>query len=63
MVISASLIAAALVLNAAGNFLEFNITLWGQTISMTALFGITGYSMATLLGLWLVISILKSGKL
>ncbi|MFC1504880.1 ABC1 kinase family protein [Thermodesulfobacteriota bacterium] len=63
MVISASLIAAALVLNAAGNFLEFNITLWGQSISMTALFGITGYSMATLLGLWLVISILKSGKL
>ena len=63
MVISASLIAAALVLNAAGNFLEFNITLWGQTISMTALFGITGYSMATLLGLWLVVSILRSGKL
>ncbi len=63
MVISASLIAAALVLNAAGNFMEFNITLFGQTISMTALFGITGYSMATLLGLWLVISILRSGKL
>ena len=63
MVISASLIAAALVLNAAGNFLEFNITLWGYSISMTALFGITGYVMATLLGLWLVVSILRSGKL
>jgi len=63
MVISASLIAAALVLNAAGNFIEFNITFGGHTVPITALLGGTGYVMATVLGLWLVVSILRSGKL
>ena len=63
LVISASLIAAALVLNAAGRLPEFTVTLWGQTISMTTLFGLIGYSLATVLGLWLIISIFRSGKL
>jgi len=63
LVIAASLIAAALVLNAAGRLPEFTVTLWGQTISMTTLFGLIGYGFATVLGLWLIISIFRSGKL
>ncbi len=63
MVISASLIAAALVLNAAQGLMEFNVTLLGHTLSMTTLLGLMGYCLATLLGLWLVISIFRSGKL
>lgn len=63
LVVSASLIAAALVLNASQGMLTFNITLLGHTLSLTTLLGILGYSMATFLGLWLVISIFRSGKL
>jgi len=63
LVISASLIAASLVLNAARNSFELNIMLLGQKVSMTTIFGLAGYSLATVLGLWLVISIFRSGKL
>jgi ubiquinone biosynthesis protein len=63
MVISASLIAAALVLNAAQGLVELDITILNHTLSMTTLLGLMGYCLATLLGLWLVISILRSGKL
>ncbi len=63
IVISASLIAAALVLNAAQGLMEFNITLLGHTLSMTTLLGLMGYCLATFLGLWLVLSIFRSGKL
>ncbi|MEK6194734.1 MAG: AarF/ABC1/UbiB kinase family protein, partial [Deltaproteobacteria bacterium] len=63
MVISASLIAAALVLNAAQGLMEFNITLFSHTLSMTTLLGLMGYCLATILGLLLVISIFRSGKL
>jgi len=63
MVISASLIAAAFVLNAAQSLIEFNITLLGKTLSMTTLLGLMGYCLATFLGLWLIISIFRSGKL
>jgi ubiquinone biosynthesis protein len=63
MVVSASLIAAALVLNAAQGLLEFNITLLNHTLSMTTLLGLMGYCLATFLGVWLVISIFRSGKL
>ena len=63
MVISASLIAAALVLNATSGQLALNIKLWGYTLPLTTLLGIVGYSMATVLGLWLVISIFRSGRL
>jgi ubiquinone biosynthesis protein len=34
-----------------------------HTVSITSLLGITGYSMATVLGIWLVISIMRSGKM
>ncbi len=63
LVISASLIAAALVLNASSGLLALNIHFWGHTLPLTTLLGIVGYSMATVLGLWLVISIFRSGRL
>lgn len=64
LVISASTIAASLVLNSAQKVSELTINLWGlHTISVTALLGITGYLIATLLGIWLIISIFRSGKM
>ena len=63
LVISASLIAAALVLNATSGNLALNIKLWGYSLPLTTLLGIVGYSMATVLGLWLVLSIFRSGRL
>jgi ubiquinone biosynthesis protein len=63
LVISASLIAGSLVLNSSQKLLEFTITFYGvHTVSITALLGLLGYSLATLLGFWLIISIFRSGK-
>jgi ubiquinone biosynthesis protein len=65
-IISASTIAAALILNANQNVLAFELELlgWGpHTLSVTALLGIAGYSIATVLGIWLIVSIFRSGKL
>ena len=64
LVISASLIAGSLVLNSSQKLLEFTVDfLGGHTISITALLGLLGYSLATVLGFWLVISIFRSGKM
>jgi ubiquinone biosynthesis protein len=64
MIIAASLIAAALVLNSSQKVLEFTVDFFGtQSVSITALFGLTGYAIATILGLWLIFSIYRSGKL
>jgi ubiquinone biosynthesis protein len=64
LVVAASIIAASLVLNAAPNAMVFKIHLYGiRTVSLTQLLGLTGYIIATLLGLWLVFSIIRSGKL
>lgn len=64
LVVSASLIAASLILNSAKNVLPLEFNLLGlQTIDITDLLGLTGYSIATLLGVWLVVSIIRSGKL
>jgi ubiquinone biosynthesis protein len=64
MVISASILAAALVLNSAQKVLIFTFSFFGfQTISLTAIFGLVGYLIATILGVWLIISIYRSGKL
>ncbi len=64
MVISASLIAASLILNSSQKLFEFTINLFGvQTVSITALLGLSGYSIATILGFWLIISIFRSGKM
>jgi ubiquinone biosynthesis protein len=64
VVIAASIIAAALVLNSSEKVLEFSGQFLGlQKISLTALFGLTGYIIATILGVWLIVSIIRSGKL
>jgi ubiquinone biosynthesis protein len=63
IVISASLLAAALVLNSGQKVLSFQIRLFGgETVSLTAVFGLLGYFIATILGLWLIISIYRSGR-
>ncbi len=64
MVIAASILAAALVLNSSQKVLEFTVDWWGrQTVSLTAVLGLSGYVIATILGIWLIISIFKSGRL
>lgn len=64
LVISASLIAGSLVLNSSQKLLEFTIEFYGShTVSITALLGLLGYSLATILGFWLIISIFRSGKM
>jgi ubiquinone biosynthesis protein len=63
LIISASLIAGAMVLNSGQAVIEVPVNLFGlKTISLTALLGLTGYILATILGLWLIISIFRSGK-
>ena len=64
LVISASLVAAAMILNSTQPGLEIAVNFLGQkTVSLTTILGLTGYSLATVLGLWLIISILRSGRL
>jgi len=64
LVISASLIAGSLVLNSSQKLMEFTVIFYGvHTVSITALLGLLGYSLATLLGFWLIISIFRSGKM
>jgi ubiquinone biosynthesis protein len=63
-IISASIIAAALVLNSSQRIFEVSLNLFGLApISITSLFGLVGYVIATILGLWLIFSIFRSGKL
>jgi len=61
LIIAASTIAGSLVLNSP--IAVMDITLGGLTVSFTTLLGVTGYCIATLLGLWLIISIFRSGKM
>lgn len=61
MIISASTIAGSLILNS--SIQVMNVTFAGHTVAVTTLLGITGYTIATVLGLWLVISIFRSGKM
>jgi len=64
LVISASLIAASLILNSSKTLLTFEFEMFGQhSFSVTEALGMSGYIIATLLGLWLVFSIIRSGKL
>jgi ubiquinone biosynthesis protein len=63
-VISASTIAASLILNSSQKILEFKLPFFGHpTLSVTAALGITGYVIATVLGIWLILSIFRSGRL
>jgi ubiquinone biosynthesis protein len=44
--------------------MEFTIDFFGfHTISITALLGLLGYSLATILGFWLILSIFRSGRM
>lgn len=64
IVLAASIIGAAMVLNSGQKILEFTMSFFGfQPVSLTAVLGLAGYVIATLLGVWLVISILRSGRL
>jgi ubiquinone biosynthesis protein len=64
VVISASIVAAALVLNSAQKVLVFSVEFLGlEAISLTSILGIIGYVIASILGIWLIISIYRSGKL
>jgi ubiquinone biosynthesis protein len=64
LIISASLIAGSLVLDSSQKVMEFSIDFLGvHTISITALLGLLGYSLATVLGFWLILSIFRSGRM
>ncbi|WP_372682680.1 ABC1 kinase family protein [Desulfosarcina sp.] len=64
LVTAASLIAASLILNATNKVLLFEVDFFGvQNLSVTDVLGFSGYVIATFLGLWLVFSIVRSGKL
>ena len=64
IVLAASILAAAMVLNAPAEMIPIKITLFRNIpISVTSLFGLLGYGIATLLGVWLIFSIIRSGRL
>ncbi len=64
IILAASIIAGAMILNSGQKVLEFTFGFLGaQTLSLTAILGVVGYAMATLLGIWLILSILRSGRL
>lgn len=64
LIIAASTIAGALILNSGRETMMFSLAFLGfHDISLTGLLGITGYSIATILGVWLIISIVRSGRL
>ncbi len=64
LIVAASLIASSLILNSGQEIFEFSMSLaGGRKVSLSAVLGVTGYVMATVLGIWLIISILRSGKL
>jgi len=64
ILIAASTIAAALILNSSQKLFDIDLGFSGfPEISLTDLLGVTGYVIATFLGLWLIISILRSGRL
>ncbi len=61
VIISASVIAGSLVLNSPVKIMEIRIGT--SKIALTYLLGMSGYTIATVLGLWLIISIFRSGKM
>ena len=64
IIISASVIAGSLIMNSSQKVIEFNIDFFGiHTISITSILGLMGYTLATVLGFWLIISIMRSGKM
>jgi ubiquinone biosynthesis protein len=63
IVLAASVVGGALAIDASQRIFVFNIDVMGErTVSLTYLLGLLGYTIATFLGIWLVISIFRSGK-
>jgi ubiquinone biosynthesis protein len=53
-----------MILNSGQKIMEFTFGFLGlRTVSLTAILGVSGYAVATLLGVWLIVSILRSGRL
>ncbi|NNG00504.1 MAG: AarF/ABC1/UbiB kinase family protein [Desulfobacteraceae bacterium] len=64
IIISASTIAGALILNTSNHVMKADMKLWiFESISLPGLLGLTGYTIATILGIWLIISIFRSGRM
>ena len=64
IIIAASTIAASLILNSSQKVLEFSFNLFGrQILTITGILGLTGYTVATILGICLIYSIFRSGKM
>jgi ubiquinone biosynthesis protein len=64
IVIAASIVAAALILNSGREVLIVSTRIsWLPSISLTSVLGLAGYFIATILGLWLILSILRSRRL
>jgi len=61
VIIAASTIAGSLALNSPVALFEIPIA--GLRLPITTFLGLTGYTIATLLGLWLIVSIFRSGKM
>ena len=63
-IISASLLAAAHILTSNRDVMVFTVNFLGlETISLTQLLGLIGFAIATVLGLWLIFSMFRSGGL
>lgn len=64
LIVAASTIAGSLVLNSSQKVFEFTVDIWGKhTLTATGVLGLTGYVIATILGIWLFLSIFRSGKM
>jgi len=61
LLVAASTIAGSLMLVSPITLME--ISVGGATFSLTTLLGLAAYGIATLLGLWLIIAIFRSGKM
>ncbi len=61
IIVAASTIAGSLLLNSPVSI--FDISFAGYSVPFTAMLGVTSYCIATSLGLWLIISIFRSGKM
>ena len=63
LIISATLIAAAQIINSHNEIVLLTFPALGIQVSLTTLLGLIGYHVATVLGVWLIISIIRTTKL
>ena len=61
ILVASSIIAGAAAFDASEKISVFTVG-GGRTISLTSILGLSGYTIATFLGIWLIISIIRSGK-